>query len=48
MNEAALKKEKKGLIYEVMNATNMTFADGSFDFVIDKGTLDALACGNET
>jgi hypothetical protein len=31
-----------------MDATKMTFPDSSFDFVIDKGTLDALACGNET
>ena len=25
-----------------MDATNMTFPDNSFDFVFDKGTLDAL------
>ena len=25
-----------------MDATNMTYADNSFDLVFDKGTLDAL------
>jgi hypothetical protein len=25
-----------------MDVTNLTFADGSFDVVIDKGTMDAL------
>ena len=29
----------------VMDATNMTFEDHSFDCVLDKGTLDALICG---
>eukprot|EP00923_Selenidium_pygospionis_P051623 GHVN01089515.1.p1 GENE.GHVN01089515.1~~GHVN01089515.1.p1 ORF type:complete len:451 (+),score=58.74 GHVN01089515.1:713-2065(+) len=28
-----------------MDAANMTFEDNSFDFVIDKGTADALRCG---
>ncbi len=25
-----------------MDATNMTFKDGTFDVIIDKGTLDAI------
>ena len=28
-----------------MDATNMNFEDKMFDYVIDKGTLDALLCG---
>lgn len=29
-------------LVEEMDATQMTFAENSFDFVFDKGTLDAL------
>ena len=29
--------------WEVMDATNMTFPDETFDLVIDKGTFDALS-----
>lgn len=28
-----------------MDATKMPYRDNVFDFVIDKGTYDALACG---
>eukprot|EP00347_Sterkiella_histriomuscorum_P017991 403347204 len=31
--------------YVPMDATNMQFRDNSFDFAFDKGTYDALACG---
>ena len=34
--------------YLVMDATNMNFTSNSFDNVIDKGTLDALSCGDNT
>ena len=30
-----------------MDIHNMTYADGSFDTVIDKATLDAIICGDE-
>lgn len=33
--------------YEVMDMLNMTYEDGSFDYAIDKGTLDAL-CSDST
>lgn len=33
--------------YQVMDATSMTFEDASFDYAIDKGTLDAL-CADRT
>ena len=29
-----------------MDATKMSFQDEEFDFIIDKGTLDALLCGS--
>ena len=32
----------------VMDIKKMSFADGEFDFVLDKGTLDALTCGEDT
>ena len=40
-----LESEKKGFKMEflTMDATQMSFADESFDVVFDKGTLDALA-----
>ena len=43
MNEAVQGKMK----FEVMDATAMPLGDGSYDYVFDKGTLDALACGTE-
>lgn len=30
-----------------MDATHMTFEDSSFDLIIDKGTLDAVLCGED-
>lgn len=44
--EAVIKKMKnrgaKGVNYEVMDATKMSFDSSSFDNIVDKGTLDAL------
>ncbi len=34
--------------YQVVDATRMAYRDNSFDLCIDKGTFDALACGNDT
>ena len=31
--------------FQVVDATNMAYRENSFDFCIDKGTFDALACG---
>lgn len=34
------------LVYDVMDCTNMDYPDNHFDYVFDKGTIDALACGD--
>ena len=31
-----------------MDATSMEFQDKQFDIAFDKGTLDALSCGDDT
>ena len=31
--------------FATIDATRMSFRDNSYDFCIDKGTFDALACG---
>ena len=33
------------MVWEVMDATQMSYKDGEFDAIIDKGTLDALISG---
>jgi hypothetical protein len=49
--EAVIKKMKNrgtpGVDYQLMDATAMTFDDGSYEFAVDKGTLDAL-CADKT
>ena len=50
--------EKKGMkcgaagfdlcLGDVVDIHHMTYADASFDGVVDKGTLDAIICGDET
>lgn len=36
------KEQRPDLIYECMDATDLTYADEKFTVVLDKGTLDAL------
>lgn len=36
------KVKRPGLTFIQMDATDMTYDDGSFSVVLDKGTLDAL------
>jgi len=45
--EAMKEKHKAsaGLTWEVMNATKLEFEDEIFDFVVDKGTMDSVLCG---
>jgi len=35
-------KDRCDMVYQQMDALNMTFGDGQFSVVLDKGTLDAL------
>ena len=35
-------------IDKVMDVCDMTYNDSTFDWVIDKSTLDALMCGDES
>jgi len=39
-------KDIPGLSFKTMNVLKMDFEDASFDSVIDKGTLDAILCGD--
>ena len=42
-----MKKQYPEMDWQVMDATKMTFENNSFDCSIDKGTLDAIMCGND-
>lgn len=33
---------------DIMDVHHMTYPDASFDAVVDKGTLDAIICGDES
>lgn len=35
-------RDKEGLVYRRMDATDMVFAETTFSVVLDKGTLDAM------
>eukprot|EP00744_Colponema_vietnamica_P001055 GILI01001795.1.p1 GENE.GILI01001795.1~~GILI01001795.1.p1 ORF type:complete len:208 (+),score=61.85 GILI01001795.1:40-663(+) len=41
-------RDKPGLTYMYMDARNIDFPDGSFDVAVDKGTMDALLCGENS
>ena len=42
-------KDKKGLVYKEMDVRDMKdFKDETFDLVIDKSTMDALLCGEQS
>ena len=34
----------QSVLYQEMDARKMTYLDSSFDFVVDKGTIDAMLC----
>jgi ubiquinone/menaquinone biosynthesis C-methylase UbiE len=34
------------MLYQVMDVMSMTYADKSFEFVLDKSTIDALLCSD--
>ena len=39
-------KDRKGLHFDVMDASDMAYKDETFDLVIDKSTIDAILCGD--
>eukprot|EP01103_Thecamoeba_quadrilineata_P015572 TRINITY_DN4964_c0_g1_i2.p1 TRINITY_DN4964_c0_g1~~TRINITY_DN4964_c0_g1_i2.p1 ORF type:complete len:184 (+),score=18.34 TRINITY_DN4964_c0_g1_i2:174-725(+) len=43
-----MRKRHPNMIFEVQNVCNLPYEDKSFDAAIDKGTLDALLCGNNS
>lgn len=45
---SARHKDKKGMSWQVMDATSLSFGDGVFDCVLDKGTLDSVLCGDNS
>jgi ubiquinone/menaquinone biosynthesis C-methylase UbiE len=46
MNER--KQNRPGLIYETMDVRKLTYSDEMFDLVVDKSTIDALLCGEQS
>lgn len=45
--EKEYSSHKDNLKWDVMDCTKMTYEDNYFDIVFDKGTLDALLCGDD-
>eukprot|EP01114_Cavostelium_apophysatum_P012156 TRINITY_DN2697_c0_g1_i1.p1 TRINITY_DN2697_c0_g1~~TRINITY_DN2697_c0_g1_i1.p1 ORF type:complete len:204 (+),score=21.80 TRINITY_DN2697_c0_g1_i1:71-682(+) len=41
-------KDTPGLIFRTMDVMSMEFSDSAFDAVVDKGTLDAILCGENS
>jgi ubiquinone/menaquinone biosynthesis C-methylase UbiE len=40
--------KRKGMTYEVMDCCNLRYPDNFFDIAIDKSTIDALLCGDNS
>lgn len=41
-----LYKDQNNMVYRQMDVKSMQFSEGSYDCVIDKGTLDSILCGD--
>lgn len=46
IKQMKLSSKYPELVYEVMDVTEMTYPDKSFDLVIDKSTIDSLMCSD--
>ena len=40
-------KDRKGLHFDVMDASDIAYKGETFDLIIDKSTIDALLCGDQ-
>ena len=40
------RKQRPEMKWDTMDCREMTYADESFDLIIDKSTIDALLCGS--
>lgn len=48
MRRTAIERGQRELTFETMDCTDMrAFPDASFDIVLDKGTIDAMACAQD-
>lgn len=45
---SAKHRGKEGMSWQVVDATALSFPDGYFDAVLDKGTLDSVLCGENS
>lgn len=45
---AKMKQQTPFLDFQEMDCQRMTFKDEEFDFILDKGTLDAILCGTDS
>ena len=41
-------KDCLGMTWEVMDVTDLKYSDETFDLAIDKSTIDALLCGDDS
>jgi len=41
-------KFKPAIRFEMQDVRSMTYKEGEFDLLVDKGTLDAILCGNDS
>ena len=48
MNARSQEKQRPGMIFEVGDVMSMKYPDNSFDLAVDKSTIDALLCGENS
>lgn len=42
------RNSNRKMVFEVMDVTNMSYKDETFDLIIDKSTIDTLLCGDHS
>ena len=48
MNERKEKSPRENMIFEVEDVMNMKYPSNTFDLAVDKSTIDALLCGEDS